>query len=199
MISLEKFPRVLRRLPSDPEGFGQPQLFDIAEQPAPVVPDSIEDVSIEQRVGSRPSHLMCPCPLSWLIVCSPVIYRGENVGLYNKDELVFVIFPSAIIADSTNEAWQSDVKSIGGGIATYELLVATDGYNGKQSIDWALWQSGQRFVKDPFTPNTREPAIQEPLPGLESPPLPFPVQHANDDLSRRPEWIAIGGPKDSAY
>lgn len=154
------------------------------------MPDE-QSLRIERRIGLSPSHRGCRCPLSWIQVVEPVPDASNNDGdRYRDNTLGFSVRYNTVIATSEDEKWQRDIEDLGegGGIASYELLVESHPRWFKKSVNWAMWQAGMRFTDNPF-PDGHALAVQEPLPGLESPPLAMPR-----NPERRPEWIDVGGP-----
>ena len=181
--------RVLRRLREPLPGEGDPTLF--AQQALKQTTETNQDLRILRRIGSRPSHRSCGCPLSWLQIVRPVIDRANNENdLFRDGALGFAIGFDKEMASSTNQEWQQDIRDLGGGggIAEYEKLVISDRRAFNKSSNWAIWQAGIRYTPNPF-PEGSTLAMQEPIPGLESPPLPLPIHQ-----TREPEWVKIGGP-----
>jgi hypothetical protein len=167
MTSSEKSPLVLRRLRSDPEGTGQATLFDTVELPPPLDEQGEQQpLTIARRLGRRALHRLCDCPLSWRQVTWPVVV-DNTLGFAQTGRQ---------LADSTDRQWQQDVRSLegGGGIASYELLLAVQRRDAAASQHYAIWQAGLRYSKNPFFDNPHrldenpqhQLAIQEPLSGV---------------------------------
>lgn len=179
-----------KRLHNPLPGEGDPTLFEAA----PVASSeeiATKGVGIVRRIGSSPSHLNCDCPNSWLKVMIPVTDVSHSEGdKHQEGSLGYAYLSTKTIASSANKRWQERIRVLGdgsGGIADYELLVSANKDWTTRSMHWVMWQSGVRFTQNPF--NQESLATQEPIPGLESPPLPLP-----QDQQRRPDWLSVGGP-----
>ena len=159
---------VLRRLSSSPFESYQP-LFDLDQERAV---NNGEDLRIIRRIGSVPLHRSCGCPNSWRQIIFPVIDKAVPGAEDREGDIGFAIIGRTTYSGDAET--HAQIKELGGGIAPYENIVDNSERDAARSARYALYQAGILFMRNPFESTERSMAIQEPIPGLESPRIAMP-------------------------